>query len=725
MASNQIVQIQVTQVAAPISETLQQTGAAVSVGSTILSPGTSAVLTQLSDLTPILTGAAPLTSITYSSGSNTATATTTSPHNFVIGDTIELTIAGASPTAYNGTYPVYVTGASTFIYQPGSVPAGSATTPGGYTPEEVSELLAMVTTHFAQGSAVAMYVLELGAQDTPDAITALNAYLTANPNNQYVPGESGFYYVYMLPEEFDAQPGLISILTAYDGDDAQTYFVITSTLSTYSIYTDLMKDAIVEIPTPELGQYPQTTVSSITAAGYSVLAFQIATAQTAGSYVPGTSVLTAVGGTGTEPTFTVTDTKVMTVALVAAGSGTGSGPGTFTGTTGTGTKFSGTCTVTSGVVSNLVLTVPGDYTVNPASLAVEPVTIAGSGLSVTGCTVIITMGVLAAALTTPGNLTAVPANPVATAVSPSGPTGCALTVLWSQTGVATATLASSPGILPGQWFQLAGFSPAAWNGWWQAQAGTTGTTLVFDVPANIAAVTVEGHIVQNVSTSTGPTATEFQAAGVFYDIVSTNPSPTNRAAPFKFRFQFGVTPWPQQGMGSIQLTLKEASVNIIKTGAQGGISTATLFWGTTMDGRDIIYWYSVDWLAINGQVNVANAVINGSNDPTNPLYYDQDGINRLQDVLASTVVSAVSNGLAIGQVVKTALDGVTLSNQIAAGAFAGQLVVNAVPFLTYLTANPNDFRTGTYNGLSVRYIPSQGFASILINIAVTDFVVQG
>ncbi|EMD3913601.1 hypothetical protein VQ345_004778 [Salmonella enterica] len=42
------------------------------------------------------------------------------------------------------------------------------------------------------------------------------------------------------------------------------------------------------------------------------------------------------------------------------------------------------------------------------------------------------------------------------------------------------------------------------------------------------------------------------------------------------------------------------------------------------------YWYSVAWCAINLELDLANEVINGSNTTVNPLYYDQQGIGRLQ-----------------------------------------------------------------------------------------------
>lgn len=558
MASNQIVQVQISQTAAPTPETLQRTGAMVSTGATILAPGTSGILTQLSDLTLLLRGAANLTSLSWSGG--LAQGSTTLPHGFPIGESIELTIAGVTPAAYNGNPLALITGPSTFTYPLSSNP-GTASVPGGYTVADVNELVAMATTFFAQGSNTAVYVLELGPLDVNDAITALAAYITANPNSAYTPGSSGFYYAYLIPREWDGNTNLLAMIAQYEALNAKTYFFVTTTLSTYRAYNDLMKDVVSEIETPAMGTYPQAQLVSLV--------------WTAGS-----------GGT---------------------------------------------------------------------------------------------------------------------------------------TAYATGSTSVAHGIQPGQWFQLQGNVPVGYNGWWMAQPGTVGQIVVFDLAANPGAVTTLGFLAQNIATSPGVLPNEFQLAAGFYDLLTMNPSSSNRATPFSFDFQFGVTPWPQQGLNALQLTLKQAAVNIIRTGAEGGISTAAWYWGTTMDGRGLLYWYSVDWVAINGQVNVANEVINGSNNPLSPLYYDQPGINRLQDRLVQTVNSAVSFGLANGTVVATSLTGTQLGAAIAAGQFAGQIVVNAVPFLPYLTASPGDYKTGTYNGLSILYVAQQGFISIQIDIDVTDF----
>lgn len=63
-------------------------------------------------------------------GNLTATLTTASPHNLITGNTV--TISGATPSQFNGTYRITVTGASTFTYTMASAPSGDATIMGSY-----------------------------------------------------------------------------------------------------------------------------------------------------------------------------------------------------------------------------------------------------------------------------------------------------------------------------------------------------------------------------------------------------------------------------------------------------------------------------------------------------------------------------------------------------------------------------------------------------------------
>lgn len=222
----------------------------------------------------------------------------------------------------------------------------------------------------------------------------------------------------------------------------------------------------------------------------------------------------------------------------------------------------------------------------------------------------------------------------------------------------------------------------------------------------------------------GTPLTEFSAAAAFQRSLAYAPSTTNRMTPFAFSFLFGVTPYPTMGNSSLLTTLKTANINVIGTGQEGGISDAILWWGKMLDGNDFTYWYSADWIQLHGDQAIANAIINGSNNPLNPLYYDQNGINQLQDVLVNTVQSGITFGLANGTAARAALDGIPFTQALENGVYDDQDVVNAVPFINYTTENPGAYQEGAYGGLSVVWIPQRGFQIIIFNIQLTSFLAQ-
>jgi len=218
---------------------------------------------------------------------------------------------------------------------------------------------------------------------------------------------------------------------------------------------------------------------------------------------------------------------------------------------------------------------------------------------------------------------------------------------------------------------------------------TTGNYASFDA-------TMKG-VVGMVEAPLTPLA-ELSLAAAFYTWLNNNPSSTNKVAPAAFRYLYGVTAYPLRGNGALFAALKAAHVNWVGTGAEGGITNTVLLWGTTMDGRDASYWYSVDWTQINVALDLANDIINGSNNPINPLYYDQNGINRLQARAQATMNRGISYGLVLAPV-----------------------TVEAVDFPSYVLTNPSDYPIGKYAGLSVTYTPARGFTEIIFNINVTDF----
>lgn len=458
--ANNIVTVNVSLTSAPAPSQLQRTGALISQGATTLTTGSSGLITQLSDLTAILQPSLPLLSLAWAAGVVTATTTDNLPAFFEVGKTYPITIAGAAPTGYNGQYLATITGVDIFTYALATDP-GTETTAGTYTITD--ELVSMATTFFAQGSQISVYVLELGDGTAATGVGDLSTFITANPST---------YYSYLVPRSWDAEATYITFLGGFESDTSKTYFFTTTTLSTYSNYTALMKDV---------------------------------------------------------------------VALVES-----------------------------------------------------------------------------------------PTKPVA----------------------------------------------------------------------------------------------EFSLAAAFWRSLNYNPSGTNRVTPFAFSFLYGVTAWPILGNSATLTSLKTANINYVGTGAEGGLTNTILFWGVTLDGKDFSTWYSIDWIQINLDLNLSNAIINGSNNPTNPLYYNQDGINRLQDVAVATIQTSITDGMATGTVARTGLDSTTFQEQLDAGTFTGENVVNAIPFITYVTANPSDYGLGKYAGLSAVYIYARGFVQIIFNVNVTDLLTQ-
>jgi hypothetical protein len=93
------------------------------------------------------------------------------------------------------------------------------------------ELGYMATSFFAQGSAVGVYVLELGTQGSASAgITALNTWITANP---------GIFYSYLVPATWDTAGSALNTMAAnYASPTSKTYFFVSTSSGTISAYAN-------------------------------------------------------------------------------------------------------------------------------------------------------------------------------------------------------------------------------------------------------------------------------------------------------------------------------------------------------------------------------------------------------------------------------------------------------------------------------------------------------
>lgn len=152
-----------------------------------------------------------------------------------------------------------------------------------------------------------------------------------------------------------------------------------------------------------------------------------------GVYAPADTIHLTGGTQSTPAVLTVTTTQVSGATIVSPGTvapGTWSGTTTaiVQGTTGTGIKFQASCQMdVTGLLSVNSISLAGDYTVNPTTPAVEPVTLvsysgggAPVGVTLTGATLDITLGVLGFSISNAGVFTANPAGGTFTQASTSG-----------------------------------------------------------------------------------------------------------------------------------------------------------------------------------------------------------------------------------------------------------------------------------------------------------------
>ncbi|WP_430229707.1 hypothetical protein [Paraburkholderia tropica] len=303
------------------------------------------------------------------------------------------------------------------------------------------------------------------------------------------------------------------------------------------------------------------------------------------------------------------------------------------------------------------------YTVAPTVTFSAPT----SGTTATGTAIVSNGAVVSITITNPGS--GYTAAPTITFSGGGGGVGAA----------ATANLASALNILAGQY------------------SSPTGKTYFFVTTsvANLPNYALQKSVYATVPAPTA-TSQEFDSGAMFYQWLVNNPSQTNPLGPMAYRFLTGVTPWPQSGQQANVNSVLSNYGNLIYQGTEGGISTAGIWKGTTMDGTQASWWYGIDWFQIQVKQALAAAVINGSNQNP-PLIYDQNGINSLLAVAQGVANSAVKFQCALS------------------------ITITATPFATYVADNPDDYAAGIYNGFSAVAVGQNGFLTVGFALDATQF----
>ena len=290
---------------------------------------------------------------------------------------------------------------------------------------------------------------------------------------------------------------------------------------------------------------------------------------------------------------------------------------------------------------------------------------------------------------------------------------------WAN-GALTYTVPSGNLVQQGDWFDVVGATPTALNGWHKAKF-VGDTWIQIDMTSNPGSITGAGTILANYFAANGAPETEFSIAAMVWCILTNNPSDTNKVLPLQYQYLYGVTAFASKGVGALLDTLYANGYNIVGDGSEGGIANTVVNWGKTRDQKQFNYWYATDWCVINADIMLSNAVINGSNDPINPLYYNQDGINRLEAVLASVFARAVTFGLVLYKPIQLGLVSADLSAGLEAQKWTQYTIINAIPFFPYVQNNPSDYPAGVYKGFSAIFVPQLGFEQLQMNFLVSEF----
>ncbi|QCE32942.1 hypothetical protein FAI41_04660 [Acetobacteraceae bacterium] len=193
---------------------------------------------------------------------------------------------------------------------------------------------------------------------------------------------------------------------------------------------------------------------------------------------------------------------------------------------------------------------------------------------------------------------------------------------------------------------------------------------------------------------------EHAGAALAAQWIGNVPSVSNRLAPMNFRQLVGITAWPDAGNLSKMAQMKLDNVNFPGTATQAGVQMTITYWGRFMNGDPMSGWYGADYTAITTETALANLLVEGQQPGSEPLTYSPMGISELFAKLTNSLDSAV-----------------------AIGCILGSYQASFVPFGQYISENPTDYGTETYNGLSATITPIRGFDSLNMTLEV-DFTGQ-
>lgn len=282
----------------------------------------------------------PISISRLTSSGTTATCTTLNPHGFTSGN--EVTIAGASPTGYNGTYVVSVTGSNSFTYSLNS----------------------------AVGYDVA--VTSITSVGTTATVTTTTNHGFSNGQSVLISGA--------VPTEYNGQ-----VTITVTGAATFTYTVASGLLSPATGTISVFSRPATGTMTCSLKSGSQAVATATVTTSF-VSHFTLVQAGS-GYTEPPQVKITGGNGSGATATATISGGAVTGISVITAGTGYTSVPAvSITASTGVFVNFSSTGTLPSPLVSGTAYraeaplnTVTGNFTVVNSDFSEVNITSAPTG----------------------------------------------------------------------------------------------------------------------------------------------------------------------------------------------------------------------------------------------------------------------------------------------------------------------------------------------------------
>ena len=274
------------------------------------------------------------------SSGTTATCTTLNPHGFTSGN--EVTIAGASPTGYNGTYVVSVTGSNSFTY--------SLNSSVGYD----------------------VAVTSITSVGTTATVTTTTNHGFSNGQSVLISGA--------VPTEYNGQ-----VTITVTGAATFTYTVVSGLLSPATGTISVFSRPATGTMTCSLKSGSQAVATATVTTSF-VSHFTLVQAGS-GYTEPPQVKITGGNGSGATATATISGGAVTGISVITAGTGYTSVPAvSITASTGVFVNFSSTGTLPSPLVSGTAYraeaplnTVTGNFTVVNSDFSEINITSAPTG----------------------------------------------------------------------------------------------------------------------------------------------------------------------------------------------------------------------------------------------------------------------------------------------------------------------------------------------------------